>query len=461
MNSKENQVVKVISSMDEYRPSEIVRRLDEHIIGHAQAKRLVAIAFRNRMRRRLVEESLREEISPKNILMIGPTGVGKTEIARRMSKILDAPFVKVEATKFTERGYVGRDVEHMIRSLINTAVTTVKSRLRDEKKTDVSPKVRTEIQKAVWKELTSNGEIKDFELDREEKKRIREQIYSQIEEGLYENLEITIHLKNKGVSVFPMADMFPGMEDMEGMQGIFGGEMGGGNKERRMTVREAREALTEQFAENDVDSDSAIEIAVKWAQEMGIVFIDEIDKVAGGGSGQGPDVSREGVQRDLLPMVEGTSVNTKYGVVKTDHILFIAAGAFHVSKPSDLIPELQGRFPLRVELDSLTIDDLEKILTQPKGSLLRQYTALLQTEGIRLKFHPAALRRIAELAYEVNSSLEDIGARRLHTMMEYLLEDISFDAPELQKGDREISKAYVEDRLSKFLGDHELSKYIL
>ncbi|RJP24970.1 MAG: ATP-dependent protease ATPase subunit HslU [Candidatus Omnitrophota bacterium] len=449
--------------MQKFKPKDIVGLLDQYIVGQDRAKRLVALALRNRMRRKLVPEELREEIAPKNILMMGPTGVGKTEIARRIAQLVDAPFVKVEATKFTERGYVGRDVEYMIRALVNHSVNRIKSRMREEVRESVIPEVNKILQKSIWSQLTEQGDIAEFEMLPADKRKLRADIVKKMNAGEYANLIVEIKVKKKPVAIFPMVDMFPGMDDVEtNFQSLFGGEGGLETEEKRkMSVKDARDTLTEQFMDERIDKDKAIQMGLKWAQEMGIIFLDEIDKIADKASGHGPDVSREGVQRDLLPIVEGTTVSTKYGVIKTDHILFIAAGAFHISKPSDMIPELQGRFPIRVEMESLTCPDLKRILVEPKSSLIRQYTELLDTEGVKVSFNEAAYDKIAEIAFEINSTLEDIGARRLHTIMEFLMEDISFNAPDMPGEKVKITSEYVKERLSKIIKDSDVTKYIL
>ncbi len=463
MNRFDNILEDIDAGLDKYKPSEIVKLLDQHIIGQDQAKRLVAIALRNRIRRKHVEPELQEEISPKNILMIGPTGVGKTEIARRMAQMVNAPFIKVEATKFSERGYVGRDVEHMIRSLINHAVNQVKSLMREQARTDIEKDVKDTLEKAIWNELLDQGEIVQQELEKAEKKRIKAEISRKLAAGEYENMEINVKLAKKSMAIFPMVDMFPGMEDMEtNFQSLFGGDGGmQAEEDKRVLVKEARDRITQKKMDEHIDNDRAIELGLKWGQEMGIIFIDEIDKISDKMGGNGPDVSREGVQRDLLPIIEGSTVNTKYGVVKTDHMLFIAAGAFHVSKPSDMIPELQGRFPIRVELSSLTKKDLRRILTEPKNSLVTQYQALLRTEGISLKFSEKAYDTIVDAAHSVNHTMEDIGARRLHTILEYLMEDISFEAPDLKKKSIEIDEKYVSTKLKEMIKDRDITRYIL
>lgn len=460
----QNEIIDFSESLEQFKPRDIVDLLDQYIIGQSKAKKLVALALRNRLRRKFVPDELKEEIAPKNILMIGPTGVGKTEIARRIAQLVNAPFIKVEATKFTERGYVGRDVEYMIRALANHSVTLVRSKMLNLVRDDVAPSVEKILQKAVWETLSKNGELNLVEMDPVEKRKTRKIINQQVEEGAYDDTEVEVKIKKKTANIFPMVDMFPGMEDMElNFQSLFGSEMDMEAEEKRtLIVREAREQLTQQYMEQKIDKDQMIELGIKWAQEMGIIFIDEIDKISSKATkGAGPDVSREGVQRDLLPIVEGTSVNTKYGMVKTDHILFIAAGAFHVSKPSDMIPELQGRFPTRVELTSLSQEDLKLILIEPKNSLIKQYTALMATENVELDFTDSAFTTIARIAYEINGSLEDIGARRLHTIMEYLLEDVSFNAPTLYGQKITIDSEYVEERLATIAKDKDLTKYIL
>lgn len=462
MTKRENTVVDISENLDYYKPSEIVKSLDHYIVGQEKAKKLVAVALRNRLRRKFVSEELKEEISPKNILMIGPTGVGKTEIARRMAQILDAPFIKVEATKFTERGYVGRDVEYMVRSMVNHSVNMVKSRMREEVKKDVYPDVQKVIQKSVFDEMLRSSEGEESDLTSAQKTKIRSDIKRNLKSGAFDSMLINVKLRKRGAQVFPMAEMFPGMEEMDsGIQSLFH-DMGVEQEEtKRLTVKEATELLVQQYMDDRIDKDRAIELGIKWAQEMGIIFIDEIDKIADKSRGNGPEVSREGVQRDLLPIVEGTTVNTKYGMVKTDHMLFIAAGAFHVTKPSDMIPELQGRFPIRVELKSLNKDDLLRILVEPKNSLIKQYKALLATEGLDLQFDDNAYERIVEIAFEINSMVEDIGARRLHTIMEYLLEDISFAAPEMQEKVYRITRNYVDVKLSEITRSSDLTRYIL
>ena len=394
--------------------------------------------------------------------MIGPTGVGKTEIARRMAQTLDAPFIKVEATKFTERGYVGRDVEYMVRALVNYSVNQVKSRMKEQVKTDVYPDVFKVIQKSIYDEYVKSGEIFEQDMQPAEKTKLRNVIKKQLKSGELNNNLISLKLRKKNVQVFPMAEMFPGMYEMEnGFQSLFN-DMGIETEEvKRISVKDAIDSLVQQYMDDRIDKDKAIETGIRWAQEMGIIFIDEIDKISDKSKGMGPDVSREGVQRDLLPIVEGTSVNTKYGVVKTDHMLFIAAGAFHITKPSDMIPELQGRFPIRVELSNLGKNDLKRILIEPKNSLIKQYKALLLTENVELVFTNDACDSIVETAFDINRHLEDIGARRLQTIMEYLLEDISFSASDRNGETVTIDRKYVESRLSSITSSADLTRYIL
>lgn len=445
------------SGLEKYHPQDIVSRLNEHIVGQDQAKRLVAIALRNRIRRKQVAQELREEISPKNILMIGPTGVGKTEIARRMAQIVNAPFVKVEATKYSERGYVGRDVEHMIRSLVNHSVNLVKSRMRAQAKEEAESETEHQLSLAVQEALALRDEAAGQEPVSDPA------LIRRIRGGEFDHLTVRIRVRRKPVTIFPMVDMFPGMEDMEtNFQSLLGGDsLPHTEEEKNLPLREARDQLLQQKMEEQVDTDRAIELGLKWAQEMGILFIDEIDKISDKMGGQGPDVSREGVQRDLLPLIEGTTVNTKYGVVRTDHILFIAAGAFHVSRPSDMIPELQGRFPVRVELSSLTRQDLRRILTEPRNSLVRQYQALLATEGVALEFSEDAYDQIVEAAFMLNHSLEDIGARRLQTILEHILEDILFEAGQTRKKSYLVTRKLVTARLKDIRNDQDVSRYIL
>ncbi len=441
--------------MSQMTPKEIVSELDKYIIGQASAKRSVAIALRNRWRRMQVTENLREEITPKNILMIGPTGVGKTEIARRLARLANAPFIKIEATKFTEVGYVGRDVESIIRDLVDTAVKM--NRMSEMEK--VQNRAADAAEDKVLDILlpaAEGGMISDTEASTRQKMR------KKLREGDLNDKEIEIDLKAPSVGVEIMAP--PGMEDMTSqLQGMFQNLNSGKTKTSKMKIADALKALQEDEASKLVNEDEIKMSAVESVEQNGIVFLDEIDKVCkrsdlGGGGGE---VSREGVQRDLLPLVEGSTISTKYGMIKTDHILFIASGAFHLTKPSDLIPELQGRFPIRVELSALSAEDFVRILTEPDASLTEQYQALLKTEDIDLQFTKDGIRRIAELGWQVNEKTENIGARRLHTILERLLEDISFKAPDMVETTFTIDAAYVDSHLSEFAEDEDLSRYIL
>jgi ATP-dependent HslUV protease ATP-binding subunit HslU len=460
-------------------PVQIVERLDQTIVGQRQAKRSVAVALRNRYRRSRLDDKIKEEITPKNILMIGPTGVGKTEIARRLAKLVGAPFIKVEATKFTEVGYVGRDVESMIRDLVETSVRLVK----EEKMTEVNDKAeKLAVKKLVdllhphnKKSNSSQNYRNPLEMffqneeeepEEEEKpadetyRQTRRKIQEQLKNGELENKEVTITVEEQGKS---FTDMFQGggMEQMGmNMQEMLGGMMPKQTAERTLPVKDARRVLAEQEAQKLINMEEVSQEAVERAEQLGIIFIDEIDKVAGK-SQQSADVSREGVQRDILPIIEGSTVVTKYGAVQTDHMLFIGAGAFHFSKPSDLIPELQGRLPIRVELDSLGVDDFVNILTKPQYALLKQYESMLEVEGIKLVFEDGAVRRMAEIAAEVNDQTENIGARRLHTILEKLLEDLSFEASEITMDTVTITPAYVEEKLASVAKNRDVSQYIL
>ena len=445
-------------------PKEIVAELSRHIVGQEKAKRAVAIALRNRWRRMQVPEELREEIAPKNIIMVGPTGVGKTEIARRLARLAQAPFIKVEASKFTEVGYVGRDVESIIRDLMEIAVHLV----RTEEMGRVAGKARTSAEERLLDLLlppppprTPGSHHAEGEGKGEES---RERLRTMLREGKLSEKTVEVEVRESAVPAIDLIGISGGGggEGIEGnIQEMLGNLFPKKVRRKRMRVPEALTFLETEEAARMVDMDRAKQMAVERTEQAGIVFIDEIDKIAGRESASGPDVSRQGVQRDLLPIVEGSNVNTKYGMVRTDHILFIAAGAFHTVKPSDLIPELQGRFPIRVELDSLTKDDFVRILTEPQGALTRQYAELLGTEGVRLSFAPDAVERIAEMACEVNERTENIGARRLYTIMEKLLEDLLFSAPEIGEQEIVIRKSYVDEKLSGIVRDVDLSRYIL
>ncbi len=434
-------------------PREIVSELDKYIVGQNMAKRAVGVALRNRWRRQKVSPELRDEISPKNILMMGPTGVGKTEIARRLAKLAQAPFVKVEASKFTEVGYVGRDVESMIRDLTEIAVNMV----TEEETIFVTTRARELAEDKLIDLLVPTRQDDEAETDMSEtKKKMRKLLW----DGKLDKREVEIEITARSlpIQVFSQA----GVEEMDpGISEMIGSLMPKKSKLRKVKVPEALDILTEEEARRLIDMDKVTQLALERTENSGIIFIDEIDKVAGKNGVSGPDVSREGVQRDLLPIIEGSNVTTKHGMVRTDHILFIGAGAFHVSKPSDLIPELQGRFPIRVELEALTKDDFVRILTEPKNALIKQYTELMRTEDINLVFSPEAVEKIAETAAEVNSSTENIGARRLHTVLEKLLDEISFNAPDMKEKKIVIDEGYVEEKIADIVKDRDLSRYIL
>ncbi len=461
----------------EMTPRQIVAELDKYIVGQKKAKKSVAVALRNRYRRNRLDESIRDEIIPKNILMMGPTGVGKTEIARRMAKLVNAPFIKVEATKFTEVGYVGRDVESMVRDLVETSIRIVKAekteKLKDKAEglandrivsilvpSPKSAKTQKNPLEMLFGGSNTNNQQESTETDQSLLQR-RAELKEKLLRGELEADPIEVEIEDSTPS---MMDMFAGQGNEQmgmNMQEMFGNLMPKRFKKRKLTVKEARQVLLQEEAQKLLDMDEVIQESVRRAEQSGIIFIDEIDKIASTGRGSGPDVSREGVQRDILPIVEGSTIMTKYGPVKTDYVLFVAAGAFHTVKPSDLIPELQGRFPIRVELSNLTKDDFVRILREPQNALTKQYTALLETEGIRVEFSDEAIEEIAKIAAEVNQNTDNIGARRLHTILEKLLEDLSFEAPDISLDHIVITPEYVKDKISDIAQNRDLSQYIL
>ena len=447
-------------SLDELTPREIVQQLDKHVVGQAEAKRAVAIALRNRVRRQKLTPEMAEEVMPKNILMMGPTGVGKTEIARRLARLSNSPFLKIEASKFTEVGYVGRDVDAMIRDLVEVAIDMV----REEKLDLVADRAEANAEERLLDVLMppQGAETEDGESGptRESMQRTREKLRQSLREGKLDDRPVEIEVRERNSPIEVITNQ--GIEEMDiNLRDMLPGLFGGKSRRRKMTVAEAFDYLVQEEEQKLIDMDQVTRIAVERVEQSGMIFLDEMDKIAGREGGRGPDVSREGVQRDILPIVEGTTVNTRYGMVRTDHILFVAAGAFHVSKPSDMIPELQGRFPIRVELKALSTDDFIRILTEPKNALIKQYTALMETEGVKLKFPKEAIAEIARIATQVNEDTENIGARRLHTIMEKLLEEVSFEGPDLKKKNVKIDGEYVKAQLADIAKDQDLSRYIL
>src|ERR1700674_2517287 len=457
-------------SFDELTPREIVVELDKYIVGQAAAKRAVAVALRNRVRRQKLTPEMAEDVLPKNILMIGPTGVGKTEIARRLARLAGCPFIKVEASKYTEVGYVGRDVESMVRDLVETSIDMV----REEKLDEVAERAEHAAEERVLDLLlpasppppeahsSPNSSAPQIEAPRHDPMdRTREKLRAQLRDGKLDQRLVEVEVRERSTPAFEIVSS-QGVEEMDiNVKDMLSGIFGQQKRRRRMTVAEAFDYLIQEEENKLIDMDQVTRLAVERAEQMGIIFIDEIDKIAGRESGHGPDVSREGVQRDILPIVEGTTVNTRYGMIRTDHILFIAAGAFHITKPSDLIPELQGRLPIRVELTALGEADFVRILTEPKNALIKQYMALLETEGLKLNFTEDAIAALARFAVIVNEQTENIGARRLHTILEKVLDEISFDAPDLKKKNVKVDGAYVTKQLADIVKNQDLSRYIL
>jgi len=457
----------LLPALDDMTPREIVKELDKYIVGQAAAKRAVAVALRNRVRRQKLPPEIAEDVLPKNILMIGPTGVGKTEIARRLARLAGCPFVKVEASKYTEVGYVGRDVESMVRDLVETSIDMV----REEKLDEVADRAEEAAEERILDLLLppppphpEGTPESELAAQREQTKRTREKLRAQLREGKLDQRIVDLEVRERSMPSFEIISN-QGIEEMDvnlkdmlsNLTGIFGQQ----KKKRKMSVSDAFEYLIQEEENKLLDMDQVTRVAVERAEQMGIIFVDEIDKVAGRESGHGPDVSREGVQRDILPIIEGTTVNTRYGMIRTDHILFIAAGAFHVTKPSDLIPELQGRLPIRVEMQSLKEEDFVRILTEPKNALIKQYIALLDTEGVKLNFTEDAIQSIARFATSVNEQTENIGARRLHTILEKVLDELSFEAPDLKKKTVKVDSAYVNKQLAEIVKNQDLSRYIL
>ena len=442
-------------ALDQLTPREIVEQLDKHVVGQKEAKRAVAIALRNRVRRQRLEAEMAEEVMPKNILMMGPTGVGKTEIARRLARLSNSPFVKVEATKFTEVGYVGRDVDSMIRDLIEMGIDMI----REQRVRVVSEQAARNAEERLLDALLPPEPQAD-DASAAKTSRTREKLRQRLLDGKLDDRMVEVDVQGKRSPIEVITNQ--GVEEMDiNIRDMLPGLFGGQTRRRKMTVAEAVEALTQEEEQKLIDMEQITRMAVERTEQAGIVFLDEMDKIAGREAGRGPEVSREGVQRDLLPIVEGTTINTRYGMVRTDHILFIAAGAFHVAKPSDMIPEMQGRFPIRVELRSLTTEDFMRILTEPKNALTKQYTALLETEGLQLEFTEDAIEEVARTATSVNTQTEDIGARRLHTVMERLLDKVSFEAPDMKERRVVVNAAYVKEQLASIVKDEDLSRYIL